>query len=226
MALQVGAASASAASSSTTRNTDLGQKDIFLKLLVAQMKNQDPLKPQDATQMSSQLAQFNMVEQQTNTNSWLEQMAGNGGLGSAGASGALDSASAGYLGRTVTINQNTVEYMGASSTFSTDLGLDAASAQVVIRDSSGQAVRTVDLGPLQAGVQSITWDGSNDAGSQVAFGSYAMEINALDYQGQPIAAAVQRSGLVDSVRLATSGEVQLMVAGTAASLTDITEVRL
>jgi len=226
MALQVAATGASSAASSTTRNTDLGKKDIFLKLLVAQMKNQDPLKPQDATQMSSQLAQFNMVEQQTNTNTWLEQMAGNGGLGSGGAGGTLDSASAGYLGRTVTVNQNTIEYAGVNSTFSTNLGLDAASVQVVVRDSSGQAVRTVDLGPLQAGVQSITWDGSNDVGSQVAHGSYSMEITALDYQGKSIPATVQRSGLVDSVRLAASGGVQLMVAGTAASLADITEVRL
>ena len=50
-------------------------KDQFLKLLVAQMKNQDPESPMDGTQMAAQLAQFSTVEQLQNANTTLTQIA-------------------------------------------------------------------------------------------------------------------------------------------------------
>jgi len=224
MPLQVTNTTSQAASAGTSR-ADLGKKDIFLKLLVAQMQHQDPLKPQDASQMSSQLAQFNMVEQQTSTNKWLEQMAGNGGLGGVGSSSSLDTASAGYLGRTVTVNQNTVQYNGASPVFSTDLPVNAATAQVVVRDTAGKAIRTMDMGAMPQGINTMSWDGLNDAGQAAPLGTYNIEMAAVDAQGLNIAANIQRSGLVDTVRL-TSGQVQLMVGGIPASLQDVTAVRL
>lgn len=223
MPLQVTNTTNQATTAGTSR-ADLGKKDIFLKLLVAQMQHQDPLKPQDASQMSSQLAQFNMVEQQTSTNKWLEQMAGNGGLGGVGSS-SLDTASAGYLGRTVTVNQNTVQYNGASPVFSTDLPVHAAATQVVVRDASGKAIRTADMGAMPQGINTMSWDGLNDAGQAAPLGTYSIEIAAVDAQGLNIAANIQRSGLVDTVRL-TSGQVQLMVGGIPASLQDVTAVRL
>ena len=54
-------------------NTD---KDLFLKLLVAQMKNQDPFNSQDPTQYITQLAQFNMLEQSMTLNENMEYMIG------------------------------------------------------------------------------------------------------------------------------------------------------
>ena len=49
-------------------------QEMFLKLLVAQMKNQDPLNPQDGTQYMTQLAQFSSLEQLTGINSKLNQL--------------------------------------------------------------------------------------------------------------------------------------------------------
>jgi len=225
MALQVTAPNLGQAPAAKSSQSDLGKKDIFLKLLVTQMQNQNPLKPQDPTQMSSQLAQFNMVEQQTSTNKWLEQMASSGGIGGANASSNLDTAAAGYLGRTVTVSQNTVQYNGTNPSFSTDLPVAAADVQVVVRDSAGNAVRTMNMGPMPQGINSMSWDGLNDAGGVAPQGTYSLDIAAKDAQGFNIAASVQRSGLVDSVRLA-AGSVQLMVGGIPANLQDITAVRL
>jgi len=204
---------------------NIGSKDVFLKLLVAQMKNQNPEKPQDPTKMSSQLAQFNMVEQQMSTNKLLKDMAAlQGSNQSSGATG-LTAASGSYLGHNVTVNQSTIPFNGIPISFSTNLAMDAASTQVLVRDASGQVVRTINAGAMAKGIQNFSWDGLNDSGTKMAAGNYSFEISALDYQGQNIQANVQRSGLVDAVRMAQSG-VQLMVGGSAVDVASVTEVRL
>lgn len=54
---------------STTRETSSSlDKDAFLKLFIEQLKNQDPMNPQDSSQFMSQMAQFSMLEQLTNIN--------------------------------------------------------------------------------------------------------------------------------------------------------------
>jgi len=222
MPLEVTAPSFGAAPA-TTKTKDLGRKDIFLKLLVAQMKNQNPLKPQDPTQMSSQLAQFNMVEQQTNTNKLLEQIAASGGVG--GASTGLNASSASYLGRTVTVNQNSIQYNGGVVNFSANLPNNAASVQATIVDSNGRTVRVLDLGAMASGHQMMSWDGLENNGVAAPLGTYSVLLQVTDAQGKPMAVGAQRSGIVDAVRLA-SGKVQLMVGGIPASLADVTEVRL
>ncbi len=222
MPLEVTAPSPSAASA-TAKTQDLGKKDIFLKLLVAQMKNQDPLKPQDPTQMSSQLAQFNMVEQQTNTNKLLEKIVASGGVGDA--STGLNASSASYLGRTVTVNQNSIQYNGGVVNFSANLPNNAASVQATIVDASGRTIRNLDLGTMVSGHQMMSWDGLENNGVAAPLGTYSVLLQATDAQGKAMAVGAQRSGIVDAVRLA-SGKVQLMVGGIPASLADVTEVRL
>lgn len=206
---------------------NLGSKDVFLKLLVAQMKNQNPSKPQDSSKMASQLAQFNMVEQQISTNKYLKTLAANGGMG-AGSSGlaGLAGASSSYLGHSVTVNQSTVDFTGSPIKFSTHLSLGAASTQVLVRDSTGQVVRTMDAGALTQGKQSFSWNGLSDSGATMAAGTYSFEIKALDYQGQTIQANVQRSGLVDAVRKSQAGGVQLVVGGVAVNTSQVSEIRL
>ncbi|KQT66089.1 MULTISPECIES: flagellar hook assembly protein FlgD [unclassified Aureimonas] len=70
--------SASTAEKITASKTDAKQAsldyDAFLKLLVAQMQNQDPLNPTDATEQLSQLASFSNVEQSIKVNQKLESM--------------------------------------------------------------------------------------------------------------------------------------------------------
>ncbi|OIO70857.1 MAG: hypothetical protein AUJ57_07910 [Zetaproteobacteria bacterium CG1_02_53_45] len=107
--MQVSSATASTTTTSQQAKNDLGNKDIFLKLLVAQLENQDPLKPQDATQMSSQLAQFNMVEQQTSTNTKLDSLIAMGGNN---ASTGSDGAAANYLGHPISFTQDGVTQTG------------------------------------------------------------------------------------------------------------------
>ena len=199
---------------------DLGKKDIFLKLLVAQMQYQNPLKPQDPTQMSAQLAQFNMVDQQTKSNKLLQQLV------SAGGSAATQPLSgAGYLGHTVTINQNDIFYDGSNQNFSAVLDGPATQAVVSILDSTGKPVRTMSLNNLAAGANPITWDGKTNTGATAAQGSYTVQVSASNINGGTVGSSIQRSGVVDAVRFTGSG-IQLMVGGIPVSMTDISEIRL
>ncbi len=213
---------ASTAATASSRKSDIGQKDIFLKLLVAQMKNQDPLKPQDATQMSSQLAQFNMVEQQTKSNTLLEQLVGAGGLSS---TAQQPRSGADYLGRTVTMQQSNISYNGNNQNFSVLLKDPATEALVFIMDSNGNPVRTMQMTNLAIGANPVVWDGTTDTGATAPQGNYSIQVSASNINGGTVGSVVQRSGVVDAVRFTDSG-TKLVVGGTSVSITDITEIRL
>ncbi len=200
---------------------DLGTKEVFLRMLVAQMENQDPLNPADSSQMSSQLAQFNMVEQQIDTNRYLQQMAVN----QSSSSSNLDMASAGYLGHTVMVNQSTLDYSGTTQNFSATLDNNAENVFVTISDATGAPVRTMSLSSMPAGDMQLNWDGRDDAGIKVDLGAYNVNIQAVDAAGQAVNVIPQRSGIVDAVRMTASG-IQLIVDGIPTSLANVTEVRV
>jgi flagellar basal-body rod modification protein FlgD len=200
---------------------DLGTKEVFLRMLVAQMENQDPLNPADSSQMSSQLAQFNMVEQQIDTNKYLAQMAASQG----GTNGSLDTASAGYLGHTVMLDESNIQYAGSTQPFSASLDNNASNVYITISDNLGTPIRNMSLSSLPAGDQQLSWDGKDDFGNTVAVGDYQIDIAAFDATGQAVTASIQRSGVVDAVRMSPSG-IQLIVNGTPTSIANVTEVRI
>jgi len=200
---------------------DMGTKEVFLKMLVAQMENQDPLNPADSSQMSSQLAQFNMVEQQISTNKFLERIAG----AQSDPTGSLDMASAGYLGHTVMLDESTITYEGSSKNFSASLDADADTVHITINNSAGTPIRNMSLSALTAGDKTFTWDGKDDAGNAVKLGTYNIGMTATDALGNPVTGAIQRSGIVDAVRMTSAG-VQLVVGGVPTSLLNVTEVRM
>ena len=68
--LDAGASSTSDSNSAVPKQT-LASQETFLQLLVAQIKNQDPLNPTDGVQFLAQLAQFSSLEQQLQMNSQL-----------------------------------------------------------------------------------------------------------------------------------------------------------
>lgn len=216
-----GVSQTTTAAASQTSRTDLGQKDIFLKLLVAQMKYQDPMKPQDSTQMSSQLAQFNMVEQQTNTNKLLNELIARGGASGSGSS----DAGASWLGHTVTVNQSKLHFDGvAPQVFNVSLPANAGSGFLTISDAGGIPVRTAQIGGMTAGDNAFNWDGSTDSGATAPIGDYSISVSATDQAGQAMTPTVSRSGIVEAVRFTATGN-ELVVGGMAAVTADITEIR-
>ena len=203
-----------------TTQQDMGKKDIFLKILVAQMQNQDPLKPQDAAQMSTQLAQFNMVEQQITTNELLKAMQAN-----TKADNTEMATASSYLGHKVTAEASSFTFDGSTPVeFSTETSADAATAEVQIVDSFGQPVRTLHSSFLPSGVNKLSWDGKTDSGSVARPDNYIIRIAAMDASGQPIPASTRISGQVTAVRLTSDG-VNIMVGETPVNMANIKEIQ-
>ncbi len=110
----VTSATSSASTASTTSSSAAATASLdynaFLKLLVAQMQNQDPTDPQDSTEWVSQLASFSSVEQAIQTNTYLESLLQSASLSDADA----------IIGRTVTSEDGTVTGVVESVTLSSD----------------------------------------------------------------------------------------------------------
>ncbi|MFQ5356684.1 MAG: flagellar hook assembly protein FlgD [Mariprofundaceae bacterium] len=209
--------------SSATRS-DMGSKDVFLKLLTAQMQHQDPLKPQDPTQMSSQLAQFNMVEQQISTNDLLAQLAQS--LSANGKSTNTDTGM--YLGHTVVAESSQINFDASVGTVTANIHAlsPAVNAKVIIRDASGGQVRELDIGVLQAGKNTFNWDGVSDAGTPVASGRYSMEVVAADAQGNPVETATSVTGKITAVQMDGLGNSILLMGELPIAYDAIREIQI
>ena len=218
MAIQniTSAASQSAPAKSLTDKTVT--QDDFLKLLIAQLQNQDPLKPMDNQEFAAQLAQFNSLGQLIEINSKLGAL--QSGQGSTSQYNA-----ASLIGKEISSAGNTVSLSSDSSpSIGYQLGANAARVVVSIGNASGQLVRQIDAGARSAGDQSIVWDGKDGAGQKLPPGEYDFEINAFDLAGRKIPANGKIQGLVTGVKL-DGGEPVLEVGALQVPLSAVTAVR-
>lgn len=147
-------------------------QDRFMTLLVTQMKNQDPLNPLDNAQVTSQLAQLSTVTGIDKLNTTLQAL-----QSSYQASQSLQAAS--LIGRGVLMSGSTVALADSKAVFGLELAEPADKVVVTIRDSAGNAVRTMNLGDQEAGVIPLAWDGKADNGSMAANGKYTIDISAV-----------------------------------------------
>ncbi|MES2072913.1 MAG: flagellar hook assembly protein FlgD [Pseudomonadota bacterium] len=209
---------------SSATNTTQEAQDRFLKLLVTQMKNQDPLNPMDNAQVTSQLAQLSTVSGIEKLNASVGTLSSN--LQSSQILQAASMINHGVLaaGSSMILAKTGSDATSASAAiYGVELPQSADKVQVTIRDSAGLAVRKMDLGTLPSGVNALTWDGKNDAGAAAADGAYTFEISASS-AGKKVDATSLGFGLISSVASGTSG-VKLSVANIGdISLADVKQV--
>jgi flagellar basal-body rod modification protein FlgD len=210
----VSSAAAQSASSSAlsgfTKNFDS-----FLQLLTAQLKNQDPLSPMDATQFTTQLVQFTGVEQAIHQNKSLEtliELQKDAGVGSA----------TGYLGKTVTANGNSISLSGGTATLSYTLGGPSAGTTISILDSQGKVVRTL-VGEKSIGAHTVQWDGRGDDNILRPDGAYTVRVSAVDSNNNPVSVSTGTTGVVSKVAL-NDGKVILTVGSNLIPLSDVVSV--
>jgi len=176
--------------------------DRFLRLLVTQLRNQDPLNPMDNAQMTSQLAQISTV---TGINKLNDSMSSLGAM--LGSNQYLQAA--GLVGHTVLATGNKLSLAGTGAG-GVKLASPADHVTVTISDASGHAVRTIDMGAQTAGVHTFAWDGRTDAGAVAADGQYSFSVQAAQ-AGAAVTADTLMSGRVDGVVLGANGSTQIQL---------------
>lgn len=184
--------SSSSSSSSSSTTSSLGQ-DAFLQLLVTQLEYQDPLSPMDDKEFVAELAQFSSLEQLTEINTGIENLA------TLGEEQQLIGA-VNFMGKTVEATGTAVGLTSGKATSVTfSLPEDAATCLVNVLDSSGEIVRTVDLGETSAGDIEFTWDGKNYDGNTMDDGQYQVAVTATDSDGNVMTVSSTMTGTVSGI---------------------------
>ena len=197
-------------------------KDDFLKLLTVQLQHQDPLDPQDNTEMVAQLAEFSSLEQLENMNRTLTSSMD---LDLILTQVLNNTAAAGLIGKSVMASGNglALETSGDGTTVNFDLAANAESVTVSIYDENGTLVRTIEETGIEAGRQSIEWDGKDSSGNSLAAGDYTFTITATDGEGNSINALPLVMGRVEVVKF-VNGEAVLVLDGIEVSISEIIEI--
>ena len=158
-------------------------KDDFLTLLVAQLKNQDPMNPDDPTEFTAQLAQFSSLEQLFNINESMESLTS--AQKQSDRFSTMD-----LIGKTVSYQNGnfTMEDEGSASV-GYQLDGQADSVTLFIKDSSGTTVATLHPTELTKGNHFVDWNGMKSDGEHVSAGDYSIMIQAAAGYGEETIAA-------------------------------------
>lgn len=202
-----------AATQGQTSSTKSVGKDEFMKLLLAQLKNQDPLNPMDGTDFAAQLAQFSSLEQLKNLNTTLETQSVNQmTLGYAQSVNMIGKEAVANSGNTVTAN-------GQSTELNYRLANDAQSVTINILDKDGKLLKTWDEPARSAGMNHATWDSSG-----VEKGDYTYQITAKDSSGAVVPAETMTSGMVTAVHF-RNNQILVTLNGREVPLSDIVKIK-
>jgi flagellar basal-body rod modification protein FlgD len=209
--------SASAVANAVTDN-GLGE-NAFLKILMAQIQNQDPLQPMDDTTFVTQLAQFSSLEQQVSTNQLLQNAA-------TAQQAQLNTQDAALVGQVVTVSgaSTTLGATGVPAPVGFTLGAAAQSISVNITDSSGNPVQTLTLGAAPAGPVEIGWNGQNSGGTQEPPGTYNISVTATDANGNSVVVSQQSTGVVQQVTFGSGGATLVLNNGVTAAASSLISV--
>lgn len=189
-------------------------KDDFMKLFIAQLQYQDPLKPQDPTAMLDQLSQLSLVEQSYNSNTSLNNL-----LTAQNNSISLTAVS--FIGKDVKANGNVATFDGTTPTvLEFNLPSSATSAQISIKNEAGNVVKTATLGSSNSGDNGFLWDGRDNSGVLLPGGAYTFAVSATAANGSALAATTYTIGRIDGVDLSGSTP-QLTIGATSVALSDV-----
>ncbi|QOR39231.1 flagellar hook assembly protein FlgD [Billgrantia diversa] len=151
----------------------------FMTLLIAQMQHQDPLKPMDNHQMTSQLAQINTVSGIEDLNETLSGITDQMNAGQTLQATGLIGKGVLVPGDRVLLEQGE-DGEPHTTPFGIELPQSAENVRVVITNASGQVINRYDIGSAKAGVESFTWDGRTSEGEAAVSGSYRVRIEATN----------------------------------------------
>lgn len=204
------ASSSSNAGAPVSAAASTAQQDRFLKLLVAQMKNQDPLNPMDNAQVTTQMAQISTVSGIEKLNQTLQAF-----------TQAQAFQAVGMIGHSVLAPGDFIDLGASGGVAGLDLPKAADSVKINIFNDAGNLVRTLDVGKKDSGVSAFTWDGKDASGNALPEGEYSFRVDA-SADGKSVSPVSLAVGRVSSVLMDAAGPA-LSVSGMG--LVDLNAVR-
>ncbi|MCP9454610.1 MAG: flagellar hook assembly protein FlgD [Nitrospira sp.] len=215
----IAAITATESATDVTRSTgprELGQED-FLKLLVTQLKHQDPLNPTSNTEFVAQLAQFSQLEQSIKQAQLLQRAV-------EAQQTSLQFALVPLVGRRIGVERPFIELGDGSATIQFTLERDAARGRLDILDEQERIVRSLDLTNRPAGLNRMEWDGRRGNGELMPPGVYRYRVNAVDAHGDPVLARSYADVTVSAIRM-ENGIPKLVVGNLSLEPAEIVEWR-
>ena len=193
-------------------------KDDFLKLMLTQMKNQDPMNPMQSHEMAAQLAQFTSLEQLFNVNKNLE--------GLTRAQDPMQKYEAlNFLGKSIKADtRQIVRQVGDQGTeLRFNLMDDSSKIKLTIADENGEVVKTIDFGGLKKGTNKIVWNGTDKDEREVKPGKYIFNVEAEGHGGKKIGVLTETKGTITGVNYTPEGPM-LMVGEQRVRLADVQKI--
>jgi flagellar basal-body rod modification protein FlgD len=196
------ASAAKDAASSLASSSDAGSADRFLKLLVAQMQNQDPLNPLDNAQVTTQMAQINTVSGIAKLNETVQGLTGQFMQMQALQGAAL-------VGHDVIVPGNKLDVADGMGQGGFELTSPADAVKVEVLNAGGRVIDTLQLGAQTAGRHSFSWDASKAGTDTNLTFRVAAKSGAADLTAAPLmrdqVTAVSTGGDTLTLELARSG---------------------
>ena len=205
----------------TNPNTGMSAADQtqnFLKLLIAQIQNQDPMSPMDASTMTAQMSQLNMVSSMGTMNTSMQSM-----LAQMQSANFLNQAT--LIGHSPMVAGNTINFMGDEVILGANLANPLQGVVATIKDASGNVVGTADLGNLNSGMTNFAFDGIDASGATMPNGIYRVEITGTNSAGtNETPTAYVGSPVVSIMKDGSSGQALLKLAdGRSIKASEVTQ---
>lgn len=177
-------------------------KDAFFKLMLAQLKNQDPSNPLKNHEMAAQLAQFSSLEQMTNMNTTLTEIKG--------ASKPTEQFQAlNLIGKQVAGDSAKITRteLDKDHDFKFTLPQDVQTAEIKVMNSKNEIIRTFKFSDLKQGENKITWNGMSDRGANAKAGDYKFVVDATGVNGQKVMPKTDFTGVISGMSFSPDGPV-------------------
>lgn len=201
----------------TAGNPNL-DKDAFFKLMLTQMKNQDPTNPMKSHEMAAQLANFSSLEQMQNMNRTLEELKN-------AQKPSENFQALNLIGKAVAGDSSKV-VRGVNDKehdFKFNLPMEASEVTVKVRDPEGNIVRTYNLKGLKKGENKLTWNGEDEKGLKASPGEYQFIAEAKGSDGKKLGIKTDFDGMITGVSYSSEGPV-LHVGNQAIRFSDVKKI--
>lgn len=205
------AATSATTTSTAGSNKNILGKDAFMTMMIAQLKNQDPLNPMDGTAFLSQLAQFSSLEQMQNLNDTMVSLP-------TYLNAFSNAQMVGLIGNEATASGNVIHASGATARINYQLPSDIQSGVIKIYDKNGALVDSINVGLQKAGLQNMVW---NCSGKES--GTYTYQMTATGKNGKEVTVNSLITGTVSGVSYKNSG-AYLTINGQEVAFADIVSI--